>query len=181
MIYVLLGATCSGKTTLLKQLTELGYKSIISYTTRPKRPNEVDGKDYHFITDDQYKEMAQKEQLVAKNYFLNAFGTFWFYGINIEDLNTNENLLVITEPKGYRDLIKKLGKEKVTGIYLKTGCQIRLARGISRSDVLEELLRRLLADEYDFKDFEKEVDYVITETDKDKIVSKVVSILEEEK
>lgn len=47
---VLVGKTCSGKSTVAKILEDKGYRRIVTYTTRPKRAGEIDGTDYHFIT-----------------------------------------------------------------------------------------------------------------------------------
>jgi guanylate kinase len=178
MIYVLLGPTCSGKTTTLKQLINIGYETIITYTTRPKRKNEVSGKDYYFISDQQYNHLDEFNLLIAKNTFKNAFGTEWHYAINRQDIDLTKDLVVVTEPKGYRDLVKNLGKENVTGIYLMVDLEIRLLRGLNRKDRVNELLRRLMADEEDFKDFEKEVDYVINKTTKSGVLNEILKIIQ---
>jgi guanylate kinase len=56
----------SGKTTivqhLLKKYPSLGFS--ISATTRPKRMSEVDGKDYYFITKDEFEQHIQNNELV---------------------------------------------------------------------------------------------------------------------
>ena len=47
-LIVLCGYSGSGKTTIANVLQEkYGYHRIITYTTRPKREQEVNGKDYH--------------------------------------------------------------------------------------------------------------------------------------
>jgi guanylate kinase len=177
MIYVLLGKTCSGKTTLLAQLVELGYKTIVTYTTRPKRPNEVDGKDYFFISKQQYDHLEEFNLLVAPNTFTNAYGTKWSYGINVHDLNFDEDYVVITEPKGYRDLVQKLGEQNVCGVYLNTSYEIRLLRGLNRNDHAAELLRRLDADELDFMGFGNEVEHIVAGLEKQEILEEVLKIL----
>ncbi|UDY80718.1 guanylate kinase [Geobacillus phage GR1] len=177
MIYVLLGPTCSGKTTTLKQLIDIGYESIITYTTRPKRKNEVDGKDYYFISERQFEHLDESNLLVAKNTFKNAFGTEWHYAINRQDVDLTKDLVVITEPKGYRDLVKTFGKENVTSIYLNTNYEIRLVRGLNRRDQVNELFRRLLSDEEDFRGFEEEADHIITETTRVGVLDEVLKII----
>ncbi|MDU1583338.1 MAG: guanylate kinase, partial [Peptoniphilus harei] len=49
MIYLILGHSGSGKSTLRDELAKKGLNKIITYTTRPPRPKEVDGLDYNFI------------------------------------------------------------------------------------------------------------------------------------
>ena len=51
---VIIGKTASGKTTLCeKMIKEYGFNPIITYTTRPMRKGEEEGKTYHYITDEE--------------------------------------------------------------------------------------------------------------------------------
>ncbi|MGB3546877.1 MAG: guanylate kinase [Saprospiraceae bacterium] len=55
----------AGKTTLVRHLLETLPDALafsVSATTRPARPGEVDGKDYHFLTADQFKSMIAAEE-----------------------------------------------------------------------------------------------------------------------
>ena len=58
---VIIGESASGKTTLQKRFVEANpeYHGVVSYTTRPMRPGEQDGVDYHFVTMDQFQKMKQ--------------------------------------------------------------------------------------------------------------------------
>ena len=47
---ILVGCAASGKDHMRKRLEEKGLKYAVSYTTRPPRVGEVDGKDYFFIS-----------------------------------------------------------------------------------------------------------------------------------
>lgn len=180
MIYVLVGESCSGKTTILKRLIEFGYKPIVSYTTRPKRPTEIDGKDYNFVTNEEFEMLVSKNAIVAKNSFVSAYNTVWSYGINTNEININEDLVVITEPKGLKDLKNKFGNENVIGIYLKIPYVVRFVRGLNRRDRMDELLRRLAADEEDFKGFEQKADFVVTELELVSALTKVIKIIKGE-
>jgi guanylate kinase len=69
----------AGKTTLTRRLmAELGPKLefSVSYTTRPIRPGEVDGRDYHFVTPEKFDEMVRAHQF-AEHAFVhrNRYGT----------------------------------------------------------------------------------------------------------
>ena len=59
MIIVLVGRTASGKSTVAKELEKHGFERIITYTTREKRPNEVEDVDYHFIDNQKFLDMAE--------------------------------------------------------------------------------------------------------------------------
>ncbi len=57
-LFIISGASGTGKTTLCRQLEkELGLFFSISATTRPARTGEIDGRDYHFLTEGQFQEM----------------------------------------------------------------------------------------------------------------------------
>ena len=53
----------AGKTTLVKLLSERkGFAISISHTTRTPRSNEVNGKDYHFIDNQKFEKMINKQE-----------------------------------------------------------------------------------------------------------------------
>ena len=60
LMFVLSSPSGAGKTTLSRLLIERmpGLKMSVSATTRPMRPGEVDGRDYHFVTRQVFDEMV---------------------------------------------------------------------------------------------------------------------------
>lgn len=180
-IYVILGKTCSGKTTLLKRLKNKGYRTVVSYTTRPKRPNEIHDEDYHFVSNETFCNLDKASVLLAKNSFEVANGDTWKYGIHKLDLleSGTEKVIVITEPNGYRDLVKNLPDADIISIYLDIDLETRFARGNLRSGVSTEMIRRFAQDEEDFKDFEKIADHIITDGEAIKVEMDVIKILGE--
>ena len=66
VLLILAGPAGVGKSTLCDRLvsTVPGFERVITATTRPPRPNEVDGRDYHFLTE------AQFDTRLAANDFL---------------------------------------------------------------------------------------------------------------
>ena len=69
----------AGKTTLTRRLlTEFGphLEFSVSYTTRPQRPGEVEGRDYWFVTPDQFQQMVERKEFAEWAYvFANRYGT----------------------------------------------------------------------------------------------------------
>jgi len=69
----------AGKTTLTRRLIqEFGprLEFSVSYTTRPIRPGEVNGRDYWFVTPDQFEEMVRAHEFAEHAYvFQNRYGT----------------------------------------------------------------------------------------------------------
>ena len=69
----------AGKTTLTRRLlTEFGprLEFSVSYTTRPQRPGEVEGRDYWFVTPDRFEQMVQRNEFAEWAFvFSNRYGT----------------------------------------------------------------------------------------------------------
>ena len=66
-IFCVVGPSGSGKTTMARFIEKaLGIPMLVSYTTRPKRDNEIDGVDHRFVTED---AMPSKDQMLAYTNF----------------------------------------------------------------------------------------------------------------
>ena len=77
-LYVVSAPSGAGKTSLVKALMEREprIRFSVSYTTRKPRPNEIPGRDYHFVTTERFAEMAaQGEFLEHARVFDNCYGT----------------------------------------------------------------------------------------------------------
>jgi guanylate kinase len=76
-IFVVSGASGSGKTTLVKALQagDPRLRFSVSYTTRPPRPGEVDGRDYCFVREEDFQNLLREGLLVE---YIEQFG--YYYG-----------------------------------------------------------------------------------------------------
>lgn len=77
-LYVIAAPSGTGKTSLVKAVRQaapaVGFS--VSHTTRRPRPNEVEGRDYHFTSVDEFKDMiARGEFLEHAQVFDNYYGT----------------------------------------------------------------------------------------------------------
>lgn len=78
VMFVISSPSGAGKTTLCRRLiTEVpGVKLSVSATTRPMRPGEVDGADYHFRTVEQFQQMIDRDEFLEwAKVFKNFYGT----------------------------------------------------------------------------------------------------------
>jgi guanylate kinase len=78
VLYVVSAPSGAGKTSLVKALlkTDPAIRLSISYTTRPPRPGETDGRDYHFVARERFEEMlADGEFLEHAEVYGNFYGT----------------------------------------------------------------------------------------------------------
>ena len=155
---VIVGESASGKSTLQKMFIEANpqYKKAVTYTTRPMRDGEVDGVDYHFISQDEFDELKQRGFFVEYAQYRE-----WSYGTAKTDCN-GDNIVAVLTPAGMRAL-KRLGIDTTT-VYLYVDRRSRMIKILSRGDAIDEAYRRNLSDLGQFDSVADEVDYVIDNT-----------------
>lgn len=147
MIFVILGKSNSGKTTLADYMSaKCGIHKVITSTSRPMRDGEVDKVDYNF-----YDYDTMKKDIECGKYIEWAEFNGWLYGTKLADIDLNKNVLIVLNPEGYKK-IKALFGDKVVGIYLKPPTLTRLKRILKRdkSDY-GEAVRRYWTDYKDFR------------------------------
>lgn len=155
---ILIGATCSGKDSVKKELIKLGYESVVTYTTRPMRHGEVDGVTYHFISRDEFLQKESKGFFAETTSYNVASGETWHYGSAIED--STESKVMIANPDGVKKLKQQTSLNPVV-FHITANKETIWDRLMHRGDNVEEAQRRLNADELDFADIDKYVDYTL--------------------
>lgn len=176
---IIIGKTASGKDTILNELIKHGYHKMVVYTSRPMRTGEVQGKTYHFISEDKFLDMIRKGLFLEYKSYKTIDGT-WYYGSLIEDYeNSDNNTVAIMNPYGYKELLEKTNIPH-KAIYIYTNNPTIKERLAKRGDKKEEADRRLKQDNKDFKGIENMVDKIIYNNSNDKIeniVSKILTYL----
>lgn len=178
---VLVGYSASGKSTIEKELVHIGFKRIISYTTRPPRikSGEVDGVDYHFISDKNFLEKLNKG-FFAENTKYDTISGIWRYGAALEDVDDTK--VCVLNPDGLNQL-KSNKKLNIKSFYINVDeDSIRKKLNI-RGDKKSEYERRLESDKTDFCGIEDKVDFIINnykykKTPKE-LVSEILNILKD--
>ncbi len=63
MVFVVTGPSGSGKSTILRHITKdmRGLSFSVSHTTRPRRASEKDGREYHFVSEKEFRRLAARE------------------------------------------------------------------------------------------------------------------------
>lgn len=152
---VILGKTFSGKTTLLKDITEnTPYQRVLTHTTRPPRIGEKDGRDYYFEKQIKSNTIALRKYHVINN-------QIWAYWSTKEDLANLDYPLMIIDHQGFKDLVAALPDFDIQGIYLNINSDTLLKRIVSREsnrtqENKRESTRRLVDDTLNnFKDITK--------------------------
>jgi guanylate kinase len=102
ILLTITGPTCAGKTTLQRLLVARGMQEIVSFTTRPPREGEVDGKDYWFVNPDAVDDLITGGE-IAEHITLGNYQ----YGILTRELTTKlaaGHTAVVVEPNGAHQL-----------------------------------------------------------------------------
>ena len=77
-LFIVAAPSGAGKTSLVKALIEStpSIEVAVSHTTRPKRPDEVDHVDYHFVSPEAFREMQNQDAFIeSAQVFGNLYGT----------------------------------------------------------------------------------------------------------
>lgn len=158
MLVVLLGPSCSGKSTFQKELVENdGYHAVRTATTRPKRMGE-DLSSYYFLKDQSFAEWEVRGDLLCVETFRG-----WRYGVPRDELvrsSSKTNRCVILTPGGVMELLAKhadiIVGDALSVLYLGVDGATGEARAYSRGDDRREYLRRMAADSIDFRHYPRE-------------------------
>lgn len=151
---IIVGKTGSGKTYLLNKLVEMGLKPCLKWTTRPPRKSEKQFIDYNFVTNDEFFESINEDKFLAYQEFTvtpeGKEPEIWYYGITQWEFE-NSNVLIMT-PEEFSKITPEQRKNCFV-VYLDIDRSIRESRLIKRSDQNDSIMRRLDADDIDFKNF----------------------------
>lgn len=159
MLIVLLGKTCSGKTTIAKEFEKEGFRKVVTCTTRPKRVSEKDGTDYNFLDQAVFDEMKRNGEFAETAEYVMANDQKVSYGSLKKDFEGDETKILVLTPSGLKT-IRESGLP-VFAVYVKTDNETIKKRLKMRGDDPEEAIRRLAADDDVFKDAEKLSDFVV--------------------
>jgi guanylate kinase len=142
---ILVGPTGSGKDFIKNKFREKGYKVDVSYTTRAPREGEVNGVDYNFITEKQFKVRLDYEFM----YECISYGKD-YYGTGMAEWNNCDVFIMETDGVGH---IEPKDRKDCLIIYVNTPLDIRMKRMKERGWDHSKILERIKIDEGKFKDF----------------------------
>lgn len=134
----------SGKGTLIQHIQNL-YPNIhttVSCTTRAMRPGETQGKEYHFITSEEFdKKIKNGEFLEWAHFGLNRYGTL--KSEILPRLEQGEVVIAEIELQGVEQLHKLLPKDNITTIFIEAGGWETLkARALARAPISDDELTK---------------------------------------
>lgn len=160
-LFCVLAKSSAGKDAITTQAKEeLGLPIATSFTTRPMRSGEKEGREYYFIDDKSFWDLHGCDMLAEYTTYEVADNSTWYYGLTREELEKADYTMVIVNPHGLEQLTERYG-DKIVSVLIECNGMTRLCRSICRDTKgnPKELCRRFLADEKDFENLLS--DYIV--------------------
>ena len=181
VMVILSSPSGAGKTTLVNQLAKKNnFEISISHTTRKPRPNESSGKDYYFVSDQEFKRLINNQEFLE---YAKVFNNY--YGTSrtpvIDNLNKGKNVLFDIDWQGADQIKnKELDFKLITFFILPPSREILYER-LSNRDMKDKLIA-----EERMKQFERDVlhwinyNYVVINDDLNSCYDKIQNLIKAE-
>ncbi len=179
-LFVLSAPSGGGKSTivrrLLKEMENMEYS--ISVTTRPKRKGEINGKDYYFVSEREFKKMIENneflEYAVVHNHY---YGTK--KSIIEEKLKAGKSILLDIDVQGAIN-IKKLMPDAVL-IFIDIPSLKELEKRLrNRGTDSEEVIKLRLENAKKELEYKNKYDYVVMNDNLEKCINEIKAIIKKE-
>lgn len=182
ILWIISAPSGAGKTSLSRALIHQtrGLRDSVSYTTRPPRPGETEGIDYHFI------DSVTFEQMIEQGSFLEHARVFGNYYGTSEDWVKREllqgtDVLLEIDWQGARQVRERLHKQAVSIFILPPSAQIletRLrGRGQDSEDVISLRMQQAQREMIHYDEY----DYVVVNDDFDLALNQLCCIVQAER
>lgn len=183
MLVLLSGVSGAGKDTIKRELIKRmdQVESLPSYTDRPKRPGDISGQTYYFVSTKEFEQMIQEDELYEYNiHHEHYYGTS--RKLMNEKIKSGKIIVKDMDVNGTENLIELLRKDtKVITIFLrvpKKELEKRLKNRIDKPDLKEIRLR---LNRFDYEESKIGLyDYVIKNNDLEKSVEIIQTIIKAE-
>lgn len=181
LLFIVSAPSGAGKTSLCKELIDIfqGLRHSVSFTTRPARPGEVHGKDYFFVSTDEFNGMVQRGEFAE---WAEVHGNFYGTAIRtLEEYRSNGiDVILDIDCQGARQLKKRF--EGGVYIFILPPDYKELRRRLEgrNSDSAEVIERRIKMAALEIKE-SRWYDYIIVNDVFVKAVEELKSVLTAEK
>lgn len=183
-LFIISAPSGAGKTSVTMKVIEklkniIPIKKVITYTTRPPRPGEINGIDYHFIsTQDFLKNKSAGFFLETTNYANSFYGSPSYI---INDLKNGQSFVIVTDMAGAKNFKKNIMPDAVTiWITVSDGQELRkrLEKRGDPKEVIEKRLK-LALEESALEAKEKTFNYHVKNDVFEQAVDEVIKIIKQ--
>ena len=179
IIVILSSPSGAGKTTLVKEISRKNnFQISISHTTRKPRSNEIDGKDYFFVSESEFKH------LIDDNKFLEHAKVFkHFYGsskdVVFKKLNDGENVIFDIDWQGTQQIKNQKLNYKIVTIFILPPSRNELYNRLLNRDrndekIAKERMTQFNEDVLHWKDY----DFTVINDDIENCYKKIIKFIE---
>lgn len=181
-MFVLSSPSGAGKTTLSRLLLEREKNLVmsVSVTTRPKRPGEIEGNDYFFVSKDDFGRMVEEEQFLE---YAVVFGEF--YGTPRkkvqESLQQGIDVLFDIDWQGTQQITQR-ARQDVVSVFILPPSMSELERRLyHRAQDSAETVAKRMAKAHNEISHWHEYDYIIINSSLDESLERIAAILQAER
>ncbi len=182
LMFVLSSPSGAGKTTLSRLLIDRvdGLKMSVSATTRPRRPGEIDGRDYWFVDPSRFESMVRHDELLEwANVFDHRYGT---PRAPVEAaLSAGQDMLFDIDWQGTQQLREKAGEDVVSVFILPPSADDLERRLHSRAQDSDEVIRGRMSRASHEMSHWAEYDYIVINHNVEVAFAEVQSVLNAER
>ena len=178
-IIILSSPSGGGKTTIAKKLSEINQNMIVSIsaTTRKKNQSEIEGKDYFFISKEEFSEQIQKDNFLE---YAEIYGNY--YGTikkSVYDVIKNDKYLIFDiDWQGHRSIKERiLDIDIISFFILPPSLEILTDRLKKRNRDDDEMIDKRLEQAQNEMRYKNEYDHIIINNDLDKAIEEIENII----
>ena len=177
VLFVVAAPSGAGKTSLVKALlkNDQAIRLSVSYTTRPPRPGETDGVDYHFVSKENFLAMAGRgEFLESAEVYGNYYGTSqaWIAG----EIAAGHDILLEIDWQGAAQ-VRKFFPEAVSLFILPPSIEALRERLSNRAQDSAEVIGKRIAAAQDDISHASEFEYIIVNDDFDQALQDMMAVV----
>lgn len=160
-IYYIFGKSSSGKDTIYRRLLKMhpdSLRSVVLYTTRPKREGEKEGITYNYLSEEGYEDLKQRGLIIEERSYNTIHGIWRYFTVKDDQIDLEKNDYLITGVlESYVSTRNYFGKDRVMPVYIEVEDGERLTRALNREKKpgnrkYAEMCRRFLTDTEDFSE-----------------------------
>ena len=178
LMLVLSSPSGAGKTSICKKLLQQdkGLVLSVSATTRKRRPGEVEGKDYQFLSIQEFESRIKKSEFLE---YARVFGNYYGTPVQLVERNLKSGVDVLFDIdwQGTQQLKARARQDLVSVFILPPSIKELEKRLFKRAQDTSEVVANRMSKSASEMSHYPEYDYVIINHDLDKSVQQVQSIL----
>lgn len=180
-LFIVCAPSGAGKTSLVRALLEKDPQVMlsISYTTRPMRPGEVDGRDYHFASREQFIAMLERSEFVeSAEVYGNLYGTSRIW---LNDAMRQGNDIILEIDWQGAAAVRKIFPDAIGLFILPPSLAALKTRLRGRGQDSDEVIERRLAAAREDIGHLNEFDYVIINNEFDTALADMQALFRAER